>query len=380
MRPSQGFLSLKRRKDAKVAKRTKHILTHEELDKRRHQQRKDGLPLEESPSTSLSTEALDGNDKGEGGRGPLDHLPDIVEVAPEVSASSPAPPGGGGEVDPGPAVARSGAEADTPEARALGKRAVSPVGSAVVVEQVVVEATPPPLQRTEGAPGSTEDRPAPMDTEATPLPPPPPLQMRLIFLSRKRPADNLPLAPLKALKASPSSSAHWVAEAQAAIHCGTASARVDLKEPATQGGAAEVAPTPTTEGSLPSYGGEAHELDGAGVPLVAEAPGVSKAEAMEDRAPKATETTVAAAGVSASSEAMMVEAGAPKITKAVVVVVGPSVQEAEMKAAEASVAPLAQGLPLLRESAREAEVYPISSDDTSWAREVVNAEDAGAVE
>ena len=50
-----------------------------------------------------------------------------------------------------------------------------------------------------------------------------------------------------------------------------------------------------------------------------------------------------------------------------------------MKAAEALVAPLVQGPPLLRESARETEVYPISSDDTSWAREVVDAEDAGAV-
>ena len=81
----------KKRKDAKAAKRTKHILAREALDKRRRQQRKDGLPLEESPSTSLSMEASDGNDKGEGGRGPLDHLPDVVEVAPEVSASSPRP-------------------------------------------------------------------------------------------------------------------------------------------------------------------------------------------------------------------------------------------------------------------------------------------------
>ena len=168
----------KRRKDAKAAKRTKHILAREELDKRRRQQRKDGLPLEESPSTSLSTEASDGDDKVEGGRGPLDHLPDVMEVAPGVSASSPAPPGRGGEADPGPAVARSGAKADTPEARALGKRAISPVGSAATAEQVAVEATPPPPQRTKGAPGSAEDRPAPMDTDATPLPPPPPSRMR----------------------------------------------------------------------------------------------------------------------------------------------------------------------------------------------------------
>ena len=49
-----------------------------------------------------------------------------------------------------------------------------------------------------------------------------------------------------------------------------------------------------------------------------------------------------------------------------------------MKAVEALVEPLVQGPPLLRESARETEVYPISSDDTSRAREVVDAEDADA--
>ncbi|XP_066381162.1 uncharacterized protein [Miscanthus floridulus] len=166
--------------------------------------------------------------------------------------------------------------------------------------------------------------------------------------NRKWPADELPLAPLKALKASPGSSAHWVAE--------------------------------TREGALPPRGGEAHESDGASVPLVAEAPGVSEAEATEDRALKTAETAVAAVGVSASSEATMAEAGAPEATEAIVMAARLSVQEAEMKAAEASVARLVQGSPLLRESAREAEVYPISSDDTSRAREVVDAEDAGAVE
>ena len=143
----------KKRKDAKAAKRTKKILAREELDKRRRQQRKDGLLLEESPSPSLSTEASDGDDGGKVGRGPLDHLPDVVEVVPRALASSPALPGGGGEADPGSAVVRSGAEADTLEARALGKRAISPVGSAAVVEQVAVEATPPPPQRTEGVQG-----------------------------------------------------------------------------------------------------------------------------------------------------------------------------------------------------------------------------------
>ena len=146
--------------------------------------------MEESPSPSLLTEASDGDDEGEGGRGPLDHLPDVVEVVPGAMASSSALPGGGGEADPGSAVVRSRAEADTLEARALGKRAVSPVGSAAVVEQVAVEATPPPPQRTEGVPGSIEDRPAPMDTEATPLPPPPPLRTRFAVAKRLPPRSR----------------------------------------------------------------------------------------------------------------------------------------------------------------------------------------------
>ena len=123
----------KKRKDTKAARRTKQILAREKLDERRQQQRKDGLPLEASPSPSLSIDASDGDDKGEMGRGPLDHLPDIGEMVPGASASSLALPGGGGVV-PGSAIARPRAEVDTPEARALGKRAVSPVGSMVEVE------------------------------------------------------------------------------------------------------------------------------------------------------------------------------------------------------------------------------------------------------
>ncbi|XP_066347713.1 uncharacterized protein [Miscanthus floridulus] len=199
-----------------------------------------------------------------------------------------------------------------------------------------------------------------MDMEATPLPPPLPLRTRFAVVkqllprsSRKQPTDELPLVPLKALKASPGSFALWVAEAQAAIQRGAASARVDPKELAAQGGATEATPTQTREGAPPPHKGEAHESDGAGVPLVAKALGVSKAEAMEARAPKTAETAVATVGVSASSEATMVEAGAPetveaiiaevgapKITKAIVLAARPYVQEAEMKVAEALVAPL----------------------------------------
>ena len=62
------------------------------------------------------------------------------------------------------------------------------------------------------------------------------------------------------------------------------------------------------------------------------------------------------------------------------IAVRPSAQEVEMKAVEASVAPLVQGPSSLRESAREVEVHPISSDDTSQAQEMVDVEMAGVVE
>ncbi|XP_066351698.1 uncharacterized protein [Miscanthus floridulus] len=139
------------------------------------------------------------------GRGPLDHLPDIGETVLRASASSLALLGGGDTS--GPAIARSGAAADTPEVRALGKHAISPVGSTAVVEQVAVGATQLPPQRTEGAPGSVEDRSAPVDIETVPLPPPPPSQRRVAVpkrlqphLSQKRPEEVRTLAPLKALK------------------------------------------------------------------------------------------------------------------------------------------------------------------------------------
>ena len=98
------------------------------------------------------------------------------------------------------------------------------------------------------------------------------------------------MAPLKVLKVNLGSTTHWAAEGQAALQCGTASARADPKEPATQGGATEVAPTQTGEGALPPREGKAHEPDEGQVPLVAEAteveaPRVSEAKAMEAEAP-----------------------------------------------------------------------------------------------
>ncbi|XP_066324549.1 uncharacterized protein [Miscanthus floridulus] len=89
---------------------------------------------------------------------------------------------------------------------------------------------------------------------------------------------------------------------------------------------------------------------------------------------------MAEAGAPETAEAMIAEAGAPEVTMAVVMVARPSVQEAEMQAAEASTVPLAQGPLLLRESTQETEVYPISSDNTSRAWEVVSAEETDVVE
>ena len=82
------------------------------------------------------------------------------------------------------------------------------------------------------------------------------------------------MAPLKALKVNPGSTAHWVAEAQAALHRGTVSVRADPKEPATQGGATEAALTQEGEAAPPSRDGEARGSDAAEVPLAAETTGI----------------------------------------------------------------------------------------------------------
>ena len=72
----------------------------------------------------------------------------------------------------------------------MGKRAVSPVGSTAAVVPVAVELTQLLPQSNEGAPGSVEDRPAPTDMEAVPLPPPPPLQTRVAVLKRLQPRSR----------------------------------------------------------------------------------------------------------------------------------------------------------------------------------------------
>ena len=150
------------------------------MDKRHRQQRQDGLLEEPSPSPSPSADSL----------GEDDDLPDVRGTAPGVSASGPAPLGGGGEDTSGPAIARPRSEADMPKTWALGKRAVSPVGSTTVVEQAAVGATQLPPQRVEGALESDEGRLAPVDTGAVPPPPPPPLQRRVAVPKRLQPRSR----------------------------------------------------------------------------------------------------------------------------------------------------------------------------------------------
>ena len=153
---NRAYAEEQKKKDAKVARRTKRILEREKLDARRRQQRLDGLPLESSPSLSVSNSSDDDGEVKEG-KGTLDHLPDVREVATGVSL-----------VD-----VRLVVEGDTPETRA-----VSPVGSAEEVEQATPRAAQPSPRTVEGVPGSGGDQPVPADTEAVPPPPPPPLQRR----------------------------------------------------------------------------------------------------------------------------------------------------------------------------------------------------------
>ena len=77
-----------------------------------------------------------------------------------------------------------------PEERALGKRAISPVGSTAAVVQVAAELTQLLSQSIEGAPGSVEDRPAPTDTAVVLQPPPPPLQTRVVMPKRLLPRSR----------------------------------------------------------------------------------------------------------------------------------------------------------------------------------------------
>ena len=96
------------------------------------------------------------------------------------------------------------------------------------------------------------------------------------------------MAPRKALKVSASSTAQQVAEAQATVQRGAASAGADLEWPVAQEEAPGAATEQTEEEGPTPRVVETHESDGAGAPPVAEAtrikaeaPRTSEAEVVE---------------------------------------------------------------------------------------------------
>ncbi|XP_066311525.1 uncharacterized protein [Miscanthus floridulus] len=270
----------KERKDTEEARRRRKSLERDELEKHRRQQRHDGLLEEPSPSPS-SMDSESDDDESEARRGPLDHLPNVREMAPRASARGPASPGGGGEGASGLAIARPGAEADVPEIRASEKRA-----------------------RAEEALDSGKGRPVPANTGAMPPSPPPPsswtrdaVQKLLCpHSSQKHQAEAPALAPRKALKA--------------ALRRGAVSARADPKELVAQGEATEAATKQAGEEAPTPYEVGALELGEAEAPLIVEA---TKGEA---EAPRTSEAEVTEAEASRASEAEVVDAGAPRTTEA----------------------------------------------------------------
>ncbi|XP_066396374.1 uncharacterized protein [Miscanthus floridulus] len=269
----------KERKDAKEAKRKRKSLERNELEKCRRQQRHDGLP--EEPSLSpLSMDSSSDDDESEVGRGPLDHLPDVREMAPGVSVSGPVSLGRGGEGASGLAIACPRAEADMPKTRASGKRAVSPMGSTMEVGRAIVRATQLPPQRVEEVLEPVKGRPVSADTGAVPPPPPPPLL-------RTRDAVWKLLCPRS---------------------------RADPKEPVAQGEAIKAATKQAGEEAPTSHEAEAHESDEAEAPSVAEAT-EGEAEVAEAGASRASEAEVTDTGAPRTTEAEVVEAGAPETTE-----------------------------------------------------------------
>ncbi|XP_066385189.1 uncharacterized protein [Miscanthus floridulus] len=223
--------------------------------------------------------------------------------------------------------------------------------------------------------------------EAVPPPSPPPLQMtgdamwkRLCpHSSRKRQAEAPALAPHKALKVSTSSTAQWVVEAQATIQHGTASTRANPKEPDDQGEATEAAMKQAGEEASTPCESEALEPDEVEAPSIAEA---TEGKAV---APRTSKAEAAEAGVSRTTKAKVAEVKAPGTTEAEVGeadmgAAKPAAQEAETDVWQALVPPPVQDPMPLQESAQEVEVHSISSDDTSWGKEVVDAEAASTAE
>ena len=120
-------------------------------------------------------------------------------------------------------------------------------------------------------------------------------------------------------------------------------------------------------------------------PDEAEAPSIAEATEGEAEALRTSEAEVANAGTPRTTEAEVAEARAPGTIEAEVAEVGLGAmeleaQDAETEVGQASVPPLVQDPPPSQENAREVEVHSISSDNTSWGKEVADAEAASIAE
>ncbi|XP_066323258.1 uncharacterized protein [Miscanthus floridulus] len=289
--------------------------------------------------------------------------------------------------------ARPTAEADMPRTRALGKCAVSPLGSTVEVEQAAVGPAPP---RVERAPESGEGRPASADTGAAP---PPPLQRRdavkkrlSIRSSRKRQVEVPALAPRKALMVGTGSIALGAVKVQELVaQVGATQAAVGREEEeeptpreavapaavkATVGAAETPSAVEATEGEVEVEAPSVVEATEGEVeveaPTVAEALWTSGAEVVEITAPGNFGAEVVEIAAPGNFGAEVVEAGVSAARAAAL--------EVKTEARQAStLLPIQSALPV-QGSAREAEVRPIPADNSSQGKGVADAGVASAVE
>ncbi|XP_066384925.1 uncharacterized protein [Miscanthus floridulus] len=276
-----------------------------------------------------------------------------------ASAGGPASQGGGEDGDSGQMSARPAAETDTPETRALGKHAVSPLGSTAEVEQAAAGLAPP---RVERALESGEGRPASADTGAAP---PPPLQRRDVVKKRlgirsgqKRQAEVPAFAPRKALKVGTGSIAPGAVEVQELVaQVGATQAAVgreEEEEPTLHEVVAPVAVEATVGAAETPSAVEATEGEvGVEAPSVVEA---TEGE-VEVEAPSVVEATEGEVEVEAptvvealrTSGAEVVEIAAPRNFGARVVEAGVSTArvadlEVETEARQASTLPPIQSV------------------------------------
>ncbi|XP_066360986.1 uncharacterized protein [Miscanthus floridulus] len=179
--------------------------------------------------------------------------------------------------------------ANMPEARAMGKSTVSPMGSMAEVEQATAGATQPPPQRAEGTSESGEGRLVLADMVAAPLPlPPPPPRVRDVVRKLLLPRSR----------------------------------------------ATEVAAKQARDEALAPCEAVALEAGDA------EAPSIAEATEGETGAPRTPEAKVAETGVSRTTESEVAEAGASRATKAEVAAASsgtaePLAQDVDTKAGQA---------------------------------------------